>query len=141
MLQVDLYFAASDVIHSVKFQNPRNELEALHSIMLLIDNSILNSKHLRVDILQDLRNMTLEKINALGNTIKDDTKIVGNFRCDRESRLVHWGEGEGVKTKLEIACKFVVIKDCCLTAELVEQLLQIICVKMGSLLTFFYKYI
>ncbi|WOG96856.1 hypothetical protein DCAR_0416194 [Daucus carota subsp. sativus] len=101
--EVDLYFAASDVIQSVKFQNPRNELEALQSIMFLIDNSILNSKHLRVDILQDLRNMTLEKINALGNTIKDDTKIVGNFRCERESRLVHWGEGEGVKTKLEIA--------------------------------------
>lgn len=101
--EVDLYFAASDVVQLVKFQNPRNELEALHSVMLLIDNSISTSKHLRVDVLQELHNMTLDKINALGNEIREDTIIVENVSCDRETCLLQWGEGEGVKTKLDIA--------------------------------------
>lgn len=109
MLQVDLYFAASDISQLVKFNNPRNELEALHSVMLLIDNSILSSKHLRVDVLQDLRNMTLDKINALGNNIREDTIIVENVSCDKETCLLQWGEGEGVKTKLDIACKFFIV--------------------------------
>lgn len=101
--EVDLYFDASDVGQLVKFYNPRNELEALHSVMLLIDNSILSSKHSRVDVLQHLRGMTLDKINALGNKIREDTIIVENVNCDRETCLLQWGECEGVKTKLEIA--------------------------------------
>ncbi|KAK1388327.1 N-lysine methyltransferase setd6-like [Heracleum sosnowskyi] len=101
--EVDLYFAASDVGQLLKFHNPRNELEALHSVMLLIDNSILSSKHSRVDVLQDLRDMTLDKINALGNNIREDTIIVENVSCDRETCLLQWGESEGVKTKLDIA--------------------------------------
>lgn len=106
MLQVDLYFAASDVIQLVKFHNPRNELEALHSVMLLIDNTILSAKNLPVDVLQALRDMTLDKISALGNRIREDTVILENVSCDRETCLLQWSEGEGVKTKLDIACKF-----------------------------------
>lgn len=101
--EVDLYFAASDVGQLGKFHNPRNELEALHSVILLIDNSILSSKHSQVDVLQDLRDMTLDKINALGNNIREDTIIVENVSCDRETCLLQWGESEGVKTKLDIA--------------------------------------
>lgn len=101
--EVDLYFAASDVIQSVSFHSPRNELEALHSVLSLLDKSILSSKHVRVDVLQDLRNITLDKFHELGNKIRKETKIVGNCRYDRETSLLQWGESEGVKTKLDIA--------------------------------------
>lgn len=109
LLQVDLYFAASDVVQSVKFHNPRNELEALHTVMSLIDSSISSSKNLRVDVLQDLRDMTLDKINSLGDKIRENTKIVDKISCDRETCLLQWGEREGVKTNLEIACKFFIM--------------------------------
>ncbi|XP_074361461.1 uncharacterized protein LOC141701726 isoform X3 [Apium graveolens] len=101
--EVDLYFDATDVIQLVKFNNPRNELEALHSVLLLIDNSILSAKHLRVDVLQDLREMILDKINALGNKIRQDTVLAQNVSCDKETCLLQWGEGAGVQTKLDIA--------------------------------------
>lgn len=76
--------------------------------MLLINNSILSARHLGVDVLQALRDMTLDKINALGNKIKEDTIIVENVSCDRVTCLLQWGKGEGVKTKLDIACKFFI---------------------------------
>lgn len=105
VVQADLYFAVSDVIQSVAFHSPRNELEALNSVLSLLEKSILSSKHVRVDVLQDLRNITLDKFHELGNKIREETKIVGNCCYDRETSLLQWGESEGVKTKLEIACK------------------------------------
>lgn len=112
LVQVDLYFSVGNVIQSVVFQSPRNELEALHLILSLLDKSILSSKNLLVDVLQDLRNMILDKIQELGSKIREDSVIVGNYSCERETSLLRWGESEGVKTKLEVACKSCYLIDC-----------------------------
>ncbi|KAM7472794.1 hypothetical protein LguiA_010977 [Lonicera macranthoides] len=100
--EVDLYFAGGDAIGPLGFCSPRNELDSLHSVLSLIDNSISSCKHMRVNDLVYLRNATLDIIQEFGNQIKEDTKIVANCSSDMENRLLHWGESNGVVTKLDI---------------------------------------
>lgn len=92
----------------MEFYSPRNELEALNSIILLTDISLSSCTHLHTNILQGLRQTILDLISDFGdkNSVKG---IVGkDHSCDQEEHLMEWGESNGAMTRLKIACKFTV---------------------------------
>ncbi|XP_028109658.1 uncharacterized protein LOC114308286 isoform X2 [Camellia sinensis] len=101
--ELELYFGGVDVNSSVEFDNPRIELEALHSILSLIDKTLSSGNHKITGLLQDLRNASIDMIQDLGDKIRLETRIVTNYSCDKERHLLQWGESSGVQTKLEVA--------------------------------------
>uniref|UniRef100_A0A5B6YT39 Putative SET domain-containing protein n=1 Tax=Davidia involucrata TaxID=16924 RepID=A0A5B6YT39_DAVIN len=101
--EVEFYFAGVDLIHPEGVYSPRNELEAFHSILLVIDESLSSREHMIKNVLQDLQKATLDMICEFGDKIREETRIVANSSCNREKCLLQWGESSGVRTKLEIA--------------------------------------
>lgn len=101
--EVELYFGGVDVNSSVEFDNLRIELEALHSILSLIDKTLSSGNHKITGLLQDLQNVSIGMIQDLGDKIRLETRIVTNYSCDKERHLLQWGESNGVQTKLEVA--------------------------------------
>ena len=110
MVQIELYFGGVDTNSSGVLYNPRIELEALHSILSVIDKTLSSGNHALTSILQDLRDVCIDMIKELGGKIRLETRIVTDFRCDNERCLLQWGERSGVQRKLEVACKFFL---CC----------------------------
>ncbi|CAJ1941868.1 unnamed protein product [Sphenostylis stenocarpa] len=100
--ELELYFA-EDVCTSTEFYSPRNELEALNSIVLLIDISLSSCTHLHTDILQRLRQTILDLISDLGEKNSVKGVVEKDHSCDQEERLIEWGESNGVMTQLKIA--------------------------------------
>ncbi|KAJ9557708.1 hypothetical protein OSB04_012322 [Centaurea solstitialis] len=83
--EVDLYFGGIDALHPVGFCSPRNELESLHSILSLVDNSVSDGEQIRPKAFQDLRNATLDMIHEFGNDISEDAKILASWNLDRRN--------------------------------------------------------
>ncbi|KAK2993501.1 hypothetical protein RJ640_015185 [Escallonia rubra] len=102
MTQVDLYFSVGDVLHAAEYCSFRNELEALHSVLSLIDNRIMSCENM-LAVLQVLRKSTLDLIYELGSKIRYETTIFENINVDREKRLLQWGQSNGVGAKLYLA--------------------------------------
>ncbi|KAJ0030756.1 hypothetical protein Pint_14136 [Pistacia integerrima] len=102
--EVELYFGEHDT--QLGFYSTRNELEALNSMLLLVNNSLYGETYKQVNVLQDLQEAVIDKIHKIGNKYKVEMKIDKTYIGDKEKILVQWGENNGVRTKLEIACKF-----------------------------------
>ncbi|XP_057463389.1 uncharacterized protein LOC130753520 isoform X2 [Actinidia eriantha] len=99
--EIELYFGGVDTNSSGVLYNPRIELEALHSILSLIDKTLSSGNHALTSILQDLRDVCIDMIKELGGKIRLETRIVTDFSCDNERCLLQWGESSGVQRKLE----------------------------------------
>lgn len=89
----------------MEFYSYRNELEALNSILTLIDISSLSCPHAKMDVFEELRHATLEKIRIFGDKSRLKTQIVEDLSIEKEECILQWGERNGVRTKLKIACK------------------------------------
>ncbi|XP_047322847.1 N-lysine methyltransferase SETD6 isoform X2 [Impatiens glandulifera] len=100
--ETELYFDGADIDSALQYHNPRNELEALHLILTAIDKILTSSNYKMDNVLHDLRNVTIEKIQEVGNNFSDKTKVLINS-CIKEKLLLQWGEAIGVQTKLEVA--------------------------------------
>ncbi|XP_031255488.1 ribulose-1,5 bisphosphate carboxylase/oxygenase large subunit N-methyltransferase, chloroplastic [Pistacia vera] len=100
--EVELYFGEHDT--QLGFYSTRNELEALNSMLLLVNNSLSGQTYKQVNVLQDLQEAVIDKIHKIGNKYKVEMKIDKTYIGDKEKILVQWGENNGVRTKLEIAC-------------------------------------
>ncbi|XP_058187699.1 uncharacterized protein LOC131304454 isoform X2 [Rhododendron vialii] len=100
--EVELYFAGVDVT-SVHLYNPRIELEALHTILSFLDKALCSGYHTINGILHDLRELSINMIQELGDKIRLETIIVTNYSWDKERYLLKWGESNGVRRKLEVA--------------------------------------
>ncbi|XP_071909041.1 ribulose-1,5 bisphosphate carboxylase/oxygenase large subunit N-methyltransferase, chloroplastic-like isoform X1 [Coffea arabica] len=101
--EIELYFGGADFSNLVDFNSPRNELEALHSVLRLIDCSISNGKVKNKNSLQEIRNATVNMIDELGHKYGEETKVVQDSSCEKEQCLLQWGKSNGLHTKLEIA--------------------------------------
>lgn len=89
------------------FCSPRNELESLYTIFSLVDKSKSNDQQTQPKVFQDLRIATLDLIHKFGNTkLKEDVKVLSSPNLEKEKCLLQWGESNGVKSRLAIACKF-----------------------------------
>lgn len=104
VVQVELYFGGEEQLDSY---SPRNELEALNSILQLVESSLTDACEMQKNILQDLRNITVDKICQFAEENSLKTTIVEG-QTDNEKQLLQWGENNGVKTRLQITCKFLV---------------------------------
>ncbi|KAL2464314.1 SET domain-containing protein [Forsythia ovata] len=100
--EVELYFIEEAIDLGV-FTNPRNELEALDSILKVIDKSLSSGKDATANVLQNLRNVTVDRIHELGTRIGEETRILRDSNSDMENCLLEWGVKNGVKTRLDIA--------------------------------------
>ena len=100
MVQIELYFGGVDTNSSGVLYNPRIELEALHSILSVIDKTLSSGNHALTSILQDLRDVCIDMIKELGGKIRLETRIVTDFRCDNERCLLQCVERSGVQRKL-----------------------------------------
>ncbi|KAK7265269.1 hypothetical protein RJT34_32887 [Clitoria ternatea] len=102
--ELELYFAEDNACSSVEFYSPRNELEALNSIVFLIDISLSSCTNLHTNILQGLHQTVLALISDFGDKNSVNGVIEKNHSCDLEDRMIEWGESNGVTTQLKIAC-------------------------------------
>lgn len=101
---MELYFGEFDT--QMGFYSPRNELETLNSILARVNTLLSRQMHRKMNVWQELQAAIILKIQEFGNQIKEVARIDKNYTCEKEKCLVQWGESNGVKTKLEIACKF-----------------------------------
>ncbi|XP_052199849.1 uncharacterized protein LOC127806527 isoform X8 [Diospyros lotus] len=99
--EIELYFSEVDGNSSMRFHNPRIELEALHTVLSLINKALSSGSDTVRDILQTLRDSAINMIRELGDKVRLETRITTNHSCDYEKRLLHWAESNGVRTKLE----------------------------------------
>ncbi|KAI9079551.1 hypothetical protein K1719_038455 [Acacia pycnantha] len=99
--EVELYFA-DDARHR-EIYSPRNELEALNSIIPLVDTLLSSCKHPHANIPQELRTSILALICDLGEKNSLGSIVEKELRCEREEYLLEWGKSNGVRAQLQIA--------------------------------------
>ncbi|XP_059289907.1 uncharacterized protein LOC132043430 isoform X2 [Lycium ferocissimum] len=99
--ELELYFGGEDVTDMVGFNSPRNEMEALNSILTAIAK--LDGEHCSTTALQELRVAAVNLISELGEKFKEERKVVTQSRCEQEKCLQQWGKDRGVKSQLEIS--------------------------------------
>lgn len=105
MVQTELYFVGVEGTTPMDSYSLRNELEALNLILSVINTSISSGTQMETNVLEDLRNATVDMLREFGNEKKVESKIIKNCSCDKEQTLLQWGETNGLRTKLQIACK------------------------------------
>ncbi|KAL3535367.1 hypothetical protein ACH5RR_003828 [Cinchona calisaya] len=101
--EIELYFGGADVSNLVGFNSPRNELEALHSVVRLVGSSVSSGKHKILNLLQEMHNATVKIIHEVGKEYGEESKVVRECSCEKETSLMQWGKRNGLKTKVEIA--------------------------------------
>lgn len=100
-MQTELYFAGDDDFGPF---SARNELESLNSVLSIINSMFLSAKDDSKEVLQVLRDATIDKIKSFGSKNIEEN-ITEKCNSDTENLLLQWGTNHGVKTKLQIACK------------------------------------
>lgn len=105
--QAELYFFEDRICSPNGYYSPKNELEALNSVISLIDGSVSKStkSELVRDSLQALRMKVAELLNEFGNKDETETRLVKSSSCDKEDELVSWAESKGMQNRLQIARK------------------------------------
>ncbi|KAI4335425.1 hypothetical protein L6164_014070 [Bauhinia variegata] len=99
----ELYFAEDDECTSGEFYSPRNELEALNSIVSLIHVSLSSCTPTQANFLEELQKTIFGLISDFGDKNSVKTVVERDRSCDQEKRLLEWGEINGVKTQLQIS--------------------------------------
>lgn len=105
-MQVELYFGEDDISSPEDLYSPRNELQALNTILRLIDISLCSSMQMQKDLLQELHDAIVDMIHKFSDSNSVNTIIVEDHNCDKENHLLDWGEQNGIRTRLQIACKY-----------------------------------
>lgn len=90
----------------MEFYSPRNELEALNSVVLLIGISLSSCTHLHTKILQGLQQTIRDLISDFGDKNRVKEVVDKYHNCDQEECLIEWGKSHGIRTQLKIARKF-----------------------------------
>lgn len=101
-MQVEVYFG-EDACTPAGLYSIRNEISALSWIISLIPVSC--KLQTQVDTLEALRAAVKSRINEVVGAEKEEATVDDSYRCEKERRLVEWGQNNGVKTKLQIARK------------------------------------
>ncbi|KAK7851575.1 hypothetical protein CFP56_041748, partial [Quercus suber] len=92
-----------DACSSVEYYSPRNEVEALNSILLLLDISVSSGMRMQMNVLQELREAIVGMIHDFGDKNSVKTTILENHSCGKEECLLQWGKNNGIRTRLQIA--------------------------------------
>ncbi|XP_031388682.1 uncharacterized protein LOC116201557 isoform X2 [Punica granatum] len=98
--EADLYFFEDS---TEGCYSPKNEMEALNSMISLIDSSLTNSNCLHGHVLRGLRDAIVNLLSEFGYRNGMDDTTMKSHKCDEESYLLQWGERIGVQSRLQIA--------------------------------------
>ncbi|CAN6677791.1 unnamed protein product [Malus baccata var. baccata] len=98
--EAELYFGQDQPMESY---GPRNELEALNSILQLVEASFSGVCQMQKNVLQELHNVIVDMICQSSDKRRPKTRIVEGYNSAKEKQLLQWGENNGVKTRLQIA--------------------------------------
>ncbi|XP_073101414.1 uncharacterized protein [Elaeis guineensis] len=99
MDEIELYFAGDDDCGPY---SPRNELESLNSILIVINSLLSGAKNDIIQVLHVLKNRIMTMINSVAvQNIHE--MIIEKLDADTEEMLLTWGEDHGVRTKLKIS--------------------------------------
>lgn len=105
-MQVELYFGEDDISSPEDLYSHRNESQALNCILQLVDISLCRSMQMQKDLLQELHDTIMAMINKFADSISATSTIVEDHNCDKENHLLQWGQQNGMRTRLQIACKY-----------------------------------
>uniref|UniRef100_A0A1J3FMY0 Uncharacterized protein n=1 Tax=Noccaea caerulescens TaxID=107243 RepID=A0A1J3FMY0_NOCCA len=94
--KVEVYFGEDACTSPAGMYSFRNEISALSWILSLIPVSCK---------LEALRAAVTSRISEVAGGEKEEARVDDSYRCQKESRIVQWGQDNGVKTKLQIAPK------------------------------------
>lgn len=104
--QIELYFVEDEDFGPF---SPRNEIGSLHLIIKIIDSLLSTASHQAIQVLQELRNVTLSKVHLVGT----QSGVVDHMMIDESSNnieeddsLLRWAMNNGVQSKLNIGRKF-----------------------------------
>ncbi|XP_024016046.1 uncharacterized protein LOC18025402 [Eutrema salsugineum] len=89
--KVEVYFG-DDACNSEGIYSVRNEISALSWILSLIPAQ-----------LEALREAVTSRISEVVGSEKEEARVDDRYGCEKESRLLEWGQNNGVKSKLQIA--------------------------------------
>nr|XP_023915749.1 uncharacterized protein LOC112027303 [Quercus suber] len=78
-------------------------VEALNSILSLLDISLSSGMCMQMNVLQELREAIIGMIRDFGDKNSVKTTILENHSCGKEECLLQWGENNGIRTRLQIA--------------------------------------
>ncbi|KAL0802953.1 hypothetical protein Bca101_058129 [Brassica carinata] len=96
--KVEVYFG-DDACTQAGVYSVRNEISALTWIFSLIPASSCKPQTLEAAI----REAVKVRISEVVGAEEEEARVDDSYRCEKESRLVEWGQRNGVKTKLQIA--------------------------------------
>lgn len=104
--QIELYFVEDEDFGPF---SPRNEIGSLNLILRTIDSLLSTTSHQAIQVLQELRNVTLSKVHLVGT----QSGVVDHMMIDESSNnieeddsLLRWAKNNGAQSKLNIGCKF-----------------------------------
>ncbi|KAG6586075.1 [Fructose-bisphosphate aldolase]-lysine N-methyltransferase, chloroplastic, partial [Cucurbita argyrosperma subsp. sororia] len=98
----EMYFGEDDACTPADSYSPRNEMEALNTIISLVDICLSSCKPVQLNVLQELRKAAIRMIHKYGDVYSMEAKTLGDS-CVKENSLLQWGESNGVRTSLKIA--------------------------------------
>ncbi|XP_048593158.1 uncharacterized protein LOC106357705 [Brassica napus] len=96
--KVEVYFG-DDACTPAGVYSVRNEISALTWIFSLIPASSCKPQTLEAALREALE----VRIGEVVGAEEKEARVDDSYRCEKESRLVEWGQRNGVKTKLQIA--------------------------------------
>ncbi|KAL0012412.1 hypothetical protein SO802_007520 [Lithocarpus litseifolius] len=80
--EVELYFGEDDACSSVEYYSPRNEVDALNSILLLLDISVSSGMCMQMNVLQELREAIIDVEGAGRGAIARENLNVGDIAVE-----------------------------------------------------------
>ncbi|XP_048323513.2 uncharacterized protein LOC107410546 isoform X2 [Ziziphus jujuba] len=101
--EVELYFGDDGISSPDDPYSHRNELQALTSILRLIDISAYSSTQMQKDLFQKLHDAIIDMIHTFAGNNSMQPTIIENHHCDKENDLLKWGEQNGIRARLRIA--------------------------------------
>ncbi|KAJ4754957.1 Histone-lysine N-methyltransferase setd3 [Rhynchospora pubera] len=103
MDEIELYFVEDEEFGPF---SPRNEIGSLNLILRKIDCLLRTASQQAIQVLQDLRSMTVLKLNSVGtNSEAVDQMVIDESlnNMEEDNTLLSWAENNGVRSRLNIA--------------------------------------
>ncbi|KAF9680560.1 hypothetical protein SADUNF_Sadunf06G0134300 [Salix dunnii] len=102
--EAELYFGKVKDCSLFEYWSTKNEVETLNSVLSLINSYSSCERQNEVNFLQTLQDEIFRRIQEFTDKNKVESRIDKSCSCEKEKCLVKWGESNGVKTSLKIAC-------------------------------------